>query len=107
MPLSYVTKELIQELNVLEPFGKGNEKPVFADRNIRIRGRRIVGKNQNVVKLTLCDEMGNLYPAVYFGDVQEMMDYLDRREIISIVYYPEINSYMGREEIQFVISHYC
>ena len=107
MPLSYVTKELIQELNVLEPFGKGNEKPVFADRNIRIRGRRIVGKNQNVVKLTLCDEMGNLYPAVYFGDAQEMMDYLDRREIISIVYYPEINSYMGREEIQFVISHYC
>ncbi len=51
--------------------------------------------------------MGNTYPAVYFGNAEEMMEFLNRADKISIVYYPEINSYMGREEIQFVISHYC
>lgn len=107
MPLSYVTESLIQELKILEPFGKGNQKPVFADKNIRILGKRIVGKNKNVVKLTIADITGNTYPAVYFGNAEEMMDFLEGRETISIVYYPEINSYMGREEIQFVISNYC
>ena len=107
MPLSYVTVDLINELKILEPFGKGNEKPVFADKNIRVKEKRIVGKNRNVVKLTLMDDMGNVYPAVYFGNAEEMMDFLRQADHISIVYYPEINSYMGREEIQFVISHYC
>ncbi len=107
MPLSYVTEALVKELRILEPFGKGNQKPVFADKNIRIREKRIVGKNRNVVKLTIQDASGSSYPAVYFGDAEDMMRYLEGREAISMVYYPEINSYMGREEIQFVISNYC
>ena len=107
MPLSYVTKHLIEELKLLEPFGKGNGKPVFADKNIRVKEKRIVGKNRNVVKLTLEDEQGFCYPAVFFGDAEGFMDFLEKKDILSIVYYPEINSYMGREEVQFVISNYC
>jgi len=107
MPLSYVTKELIQELQVLEPFGKGNQKPVFADKNIRVKEKRMVGKNRNVLKLTLEDAQGFCYPAVFFGKAEKFMDFLGKKDIISIVYYPEINSYMGREEVQFVISSYC
>ena len=107
MPLAYVNRQLIEELKVLEPFGKGNAKPVFADKNIRIRDKRIVGKNRNVVKLTIQDMAGGTYPAVYFGDAETMMRFLETKDVISIVYYPEINSYMGREEIQFVISNYC
>ena len=107
MPLSYVTKELVQEFQVLEPFGKGNQKPVFADKNIGVREKRLVGKNRNVLKLTLEDAQGLRYPAVFFGDAEKFMDFLGKKDIISIVYYPEINSYMGREEIQFVISGYC
>ena len=107
MPLAYVNRQLVEELEVLEPFGKGNAKPVFADKNIRIRDKRIVGKNRNVVKLTIQDMAGGTYPAVYFGDAETMMQFLETKDVISIVYYPEINSYMGREEIQFVISNYC
>lgn len=107
MPLAYVNRQLVEELKVLEPFGKGNAKPVFADKNIRIRDKRIVGKNRNVVKLTIQDMAGGTYPAVYFGDAETMMQFLETKNVISIVYYPEINSYMGREEIQFVISNYC
>ena len=107
MPLAYVNRQLVEELKVLEPFGKGNAKPVFADKNIRIRDKRIVGKNRNVLKLTIQDMAGGTYPAVYFGDAETMMQFLETKNVISIVYYPEINSYMGREEIQFVISNYC
>lgn len=107
MPLSYVTVRLIEELKLLEPFGKGNQKPVFADKNIRIQERRVVGKNQNVVKLTLQDSAGQCYPAVYFGTFDTAVLFPGKGEVISIVYHPEINCYMGRESIQFVISSYC
>ncbi len=107
MPLSYVTKELIQELKILEPFGKGNEKPVFADKNIRVWQKRVVGKNRNVLKLVLKDSAGGCYPAVYFGRAEEFSEFLEEQDTISILYYPEINSYMGKEEIQFVVSSYC
>lgn len=107
MPLSYVTKELIQELKILEPFGKGNEKPVFADKNIRVWQKRVVGKNRNVLKLVLKDSAGGCYPAVYFGRAEEFSEFLEEQDTISILYYPEINRYMGKEEIQFVVSSYC
>ncbi|MBO5302743.1 MAG: single-stranded-DNA-specific exonuclease RecJ [Lachnospiraceae bacterium] len=106
MPLSYVSMELIRDLEKLAPFGKGNPKPVFADKNIRIRDKRIVGKNGNVLKLTIQDNYQNCYSAVYFGDAKAMYADLEKNSIVSIVYYPEINSYMGKEEIQFVISGY-
>lgn len=107
MPLSYVTQELILEFKILEPFGKGNEKPVFADKNIRVRESRIVGKSRNAVRLMLEDKAGGRYPAVYFGNAEEFTAFLAEKDVISILYYPEINSYMGRQEIQFVISGYC
>ena len=66
-----------------------------------------MGKNRNVLKLTLEDAQGFCYPAVFFGKAEKFMDFLGKKDIISIVYYPEINSYMGREEVQFVISSYC
>lgn len=107
MPLSYVTQPLIEEFKMLEPFGKGNEKPVFADKNIRVKEKRVVGKNKSVAKLTLEDANGFCYPGVYFGDVLGFMEFLEEKDVISIVYYPNINSYMGKEEIEFVISAYC
>lgn len=107
MPLPYVTDALIREWQLLEPFGKGNEKPVFADKNIKVISKRLVGKNQNVLKLTIEDRFGGRYPAVYFGDTKEMMHFLEEKDEISILYYPRINSYMGREEIQFIVSGYC
>lgn len=107
MPLSYVTKELVEEMELLEPFGKGNPKPVFADKNIKVREKRVVGKNKNVLKLTLVDTYGYAYDGVYFGDVEEFERFLEEKNEISIIYYPEINSYMGREDIQIVISNYC
>ncbi|MCM1256732.1 MAG: single-stranded-DNA-specific exonuclease RecJ [Roseburia sp.] len=107
MPLSYVTKELVRQMELLEPFGKGNQKPVFADKNIKVKEKRIVGKNKNVLKLTLNDAYGYFYPAVYFGEVMDFLEFLESREEISIIYYPEINSYMDREEIQIVLSNYC
>ncbi len=104
MPVSYVSMELIRELEKLAPFGKGNPKPVFADKNIRIRDKRIVGKNRNVLKLVIEDAYQNRYSAVYFGDAETMYQELEKKEQFSMIYYPEINSYMGKEEIQFVIS---
>ena len=109
MPLDYLNENegLIEQLSLLEPFGKGNEKPVFADKNIRVRSHRIVGKNGNVLKLQLETEAGNRFGGVYFGDVEEFADFLDHssREI-SIVYYPQLNTYMGHTEIEIVVTHY-
>jgi len=107
MPLYYVTKELVKEIELLEPFGKGNPRPVFADKGIKVREKKVVGKNQNVLKLILQDKYGYTYPAVYFGDVEEMLTFLENMEEISIIYYPKIDSYMGKEEVQFVVSNYC
>ena len=107
MPFSYVTADLVRQLAVLEPFGKGNPKPVFADRNIRIKDSRIVGKNRNVLKLTLCDQMGGTYPAVYFGDVEQAEKDLQEQDTFSFVYYPQINDYQGQEQIEFILSSYC
>lgn len=107
MPVSYVRRELILELERLAPYGKGNPKPVFADKNISVLEKRIVGKNKNVLKLVIADTYGNRFSAVYFGEAERMVEFLKEKETISIIYYPEINVYMGREEIQYVISSYC
>lgn len=106
MPIHYIRKELIQELAVLEPFGKGNEKPVFAQKGLKIVRSRVLGKNRNVVKLQLADEAGYIMEAVYFGNGDAFLEDIHGKERISIVYYPEINSYQGRENLQVVIRHY-
>lgn len=122
MPVDYPDISLVNELSLLEPFGKANVKPQFADKNLGIDRAVVVGKNQNVLKLTLKTERGKSISAVYFGDVEEFREYYGRKygenEVqqaflgrtngirMSVVYYPEINRYQGNESIQIVIKNY-
>ena len=122
MPLDYITRELIEELNILEPFGKANEKPVFADKNIRIMSMRILGKNQNVCRMQVQSAGGGEFTAVYFGKVENFMSFLrekysqealeealagrDGGMLVSFIYYPQIDTYLGRNNIQIVVKNY-
>ena len=122
MPVDYPDIPLVNELLLLEPFGKANVKPQFADKNLGIDRAVVVGKNQNVLKLTLKTERGKSISAVYFGDVEEFREYYGRKygenEVqqaflgrtnairMSVIYYPEINRYQGNESIQIVIKNY-
>jgi single-stranded-DNA-specific exonuclease recJ len=122
MPVDYPDIPLVNELSLLEPFGKANVKPQFADKNLGIDRAVVVGKNQNVLKLTLKTERGKSISAVYFGDVEEFREYYGRKygenEVqqaflgrtnairMSVIYYPEINRYQGNESIQIVIKNY-
>lgn len=106
MPIHYIRKDLIQEMKILEPFGKGNERPVFAQKGLRVMRSRVLGANRNVVKMTLADEAGYTMEAVYFGDGDLFQQEIREKERISVVYYPEIDTYMGREKLQIVIRHY-
>ena len=106
MPIHYIRKDLVQELSLLEPFGKGNEKPLFAQKNLWISQMRVFGKNRNVVKMRLTDENGYPMDGVYFGNGDEFAEEGRGKRKISIVYYPDINIYQGRESLQVIIRHY-
>ena len=122
MPLGYVNEELVEELNLLEPFGKGNPKPVFVEKEIEILKGEKLGKNQNVFKLQVRDSKGTVMEAMYFGDVVRLEAYLEQkydklavRQMLmgrrtgmtfAITYYPTINEYMGRKNVQIVIQNY-
>lgn len=107
MPISYLSKKLTEQLRVLEPFGKGNSKPLFAQKNLRAVGIRVLGRNRNVAKMLLIDENGIKMDAVYFGEAQEFVDFVQAHDTISVTYYPEINVFQGRENLQVVIKNYC
>lgn len=107
MPISYLSKKLTEQLKVLEPFGKGNSKPLFAQKNLRAVGIRVLGRNRNVAKMLLIDENGIKMDAVYFGEAQEFVDFAQAHDTISVTYYPEINIFQGRENLQVVIKNYC
>lgn len=107
MPISYLSKKLTEQLKVLEPFGKGNSKPLFAQKNLRAVGIRVLGRNRNVAKMLLIDENGIKMDAVYFGETQEFVDFVQAHDTISVTYYPEINVFQGRENLQVVIKNYC
>lgn len=107
MPISYLSKKLTEQLKVLEPFGKGNSKPLFAQKNLRAVGIRVFGRNRNVAKMLLMDENGIKMDAVYFGEAQEFVDFVQAHDTISVTYYPEINVFQGRENLQVVIKNYC
>lgn len=106
MPIHYIRKDLVQELSLLEPFGKGNEKPLFAQKNLWVSQMRVFGKNRNVVKMRLMDENGYPMDGVYFGNGDEFAEEGRGKRKISIVYYPDINMYQGRESLQVIIRHY-
>ena len=106
MPIHYIRKDLVQELSLLEPFGKGNEKPLFAQKNLWVSQMRVFGKNRNVVKMRLTDENGYPMDGVYFGNGDEFAEEGRGKRKSSIVYYPDINMYQGRESLQVIIRHY-
>lgn len=107
MPISYLSKKLTEQLKVLEPFGKGNSKPLFAQKNLRAVGICVFGRNRNVAKMLLIDENGIKMDAVYFGEAQEFVDFVQAHDTISVTYYPEINVFQGRENLRVVIKNYC
>ncbi len=125
MPLSYADKEFIKQLSRLEPFGVGNPKPLFARKNVSLIRGRILGKNRNVGKYLIGDELGNTYDMIYFGDLKKLDAFLEEKygtaireelygrglynkeALISMAYYPDINYYAGRESVQIVMQHYC
>ncbi|MDO5591067.1 MAG: single-stranded-DNA-specific exonuclease RecJ [Lachnospiraceae bacterium] len=122
LPFSEITFDFIEELKMLEPFGKGNTKPVFAERNLKIQRARVLGRERNVLKLHLEDVSKHTMEAIYFGDVEQFFDFLrskyGNQEVEALLagsrsnmtiyatYYPEINSYMGRKTLQIVMTHY-
>lgn len=122
MPVSYVTKELVREFEILAPFGKGNPRPVFADKNMYISRMWIIGKNKNVLRLSMVSADGKPVSAIYFGDIDTFIGYLSEkfssedvdlamrgrqnRLVISVVYAPKINSFRDEENLQFEIQFY-
>ncbi len=125
MPLSYVSKAFIKELSYLEPFGVGNRRPLFAQKNISLLRGRILGKNRNVGKYLISDEEGNCFDMIYFGDLEKLDHFLAEKfgedirarlyeghlekgeAFISMAYYPDINYFAGRESLQIVMQYYC
>lgn len=122
MPFGCVTEGLVKELELLEPFGKGNTKPVFAARDVTLLGTRILGKNRNVLKLQVQDVNGCRIEAMLFHHADDFLGKLEEqygkteveallkgrgRQIrISMTYYPDINEYMGKKTPQIVVTHY-
>ena len=106
LPLAYVTESLVSELELLEPFGKGNTKPLFAEKNLKVLSPRIIGKNQNVLKFRVQDRRGNQMEAIYFGDAQDCLDYIKRKDELSFTFYPSVNDYMGKKTLQITVVNY-
>ncbi|MCC2225355.1 MULTISPECIES: single-stranded-DNA-specific exonuclease RecJ [Roseburia] len=122
LPMSYFTVDTIRQLSVLEPCGKSNTKPVFADRNIKVTRAGIVGVNRNVLKLHLLDSKGNPMAGVYFGEVEKFLTFLSEKfgseEVdaamhgkensiqFAAVYEPAVDTYSGRESVQAIIRRF-
>ncbi len=122
MPIDYITEELVEELKLLEPFGKGNTKPLFAEKDLNVLGAAILGKNKNVVKMQVQNKAGRVMDALYFGDTeafqkdlaekfgqQEMEKLFLRRQNqvrLSVTYYPTIHVYRECRSLQIVIQNY-
>ncbi len=125
MPLAYANKDFIRELSLLEPYGVGNPKPLFAQKNVSLLSGKILGKNHNVGKYVIADETGRYYDMIYFGDLEKWNDFLSEKAgadgenalytgrlrtgelVISMTYYPDINYFAGKENLQIVMQHYC
>ncbi|MCC8050563.1 MAG: DHHA1 domain-containing protein [Clostridiales bacterium] len=122
MPIHYISEKVIDELSLLEPFGKGNEKPLFADTALQVLSARIIGKNKNVIKMQVRNKNGYSIEALYFGDPAPFQEYLTEKygeyEVqnlfwgrpnqirMDFTYYPSVNEYMGRKSLQIVIKNY-
>ncbi|GLG04796.1 single-stranded-DNA-specific exonuclease RecJ [Sellimonas catena] len=122
LPLCEITEDFVQELSLLEPFGKGNTKPVFARRKLLFRRGRVIGKHQNVLKLEVEDADHTTMDAIFFGDLETFFSCLSQKYgpdakdhllygrgnpiLMDVTYYPGINDYMGRRTLQITILDY-
>lgn len=122
LPIEYVDYRLIEEIDKLEPFGKGNSKPLFGDRNVLLKEARVLGENKNVLKLSMRTQKGNTLEGMLFNNVDEFLDQLEykygKAEIeklyrglesnikIDIIYYPDINEFRGRTTLQGIIQSF-
>lgn len=104
MPFEYVTEELIGDLERLEPFGQGNEKPQFAQKSMAVRSVRVMGRNRNVVRLSLANERGFSMDGIIFGDGDAFLEEMGSRRRIDIIYYPTVNEYNGNRTLQVVVK---
>lgn len=123
MPIGYITEKFVEELELLEPFGKGNTKPVFAQKYFKVIKAAVLGKNRNVLKMTVCDDARTMMDAVYFGDIEafnrfiagefgsQAMEAMYSGHLntveLALTYYPAINEYMGNKKLQIVVQGYC
>lgn len=105
MPVDYVSIPLVMQLRQLEPFGKGNEKPVFADKKLLVKSAFLIGKNKNVLKCNLENERGRVIEAIMFNAGEEDIPAIGA--CISMVYYPDINTFNGNTTIQYRIIEWC
>ncbi len=106
MPLEYINESLIQELERLEPFGNGNEKPQFAQKDLSVRNVRVLGKNRNAVRLSLVTPGGFAMDGMFFGEGARFAEELAGKNSIDIVYYPTVNEYNGNRTLQAIIKEY-
>ena len=106
MPFEYVNEKIVQELKELEPFGQGNEKPLFAQKGLMIRNSRVLGKNRNVVKMNLVTDTGHPVDGLLFTDGDRFLDEQAGRNLIDMIYYPDVNEYNGTRTLQAVIKNY-
>ena len=106
LPFEYVSEELIEELELLEPFGNGNEKPQFAQRDLFVRSVRVMGKNRNVVKLMLVNEQGTALDAIVFTEGNRFLEEMGNKRRMDVVYYPTVNEYNGRRSLQIVVKNW-
>lgn len=106
MPFEYVNEKIVQELKDLEPFGQGNEKPLFAQKSLVIRNVKVLGKNRNVVKMNLVTETGQPVDGLLFADGDRFLEEQAGRNMIDMIYYPDVNEYNGTRTLQAVIRNY-
>lgn len=109
MPFAYADEQLVGEFEKLEPFGNGNSKPLFAQKNVQVYQPQIFGRQRNVLKCKLVDGNGTERQGVYFGEAEEFMEFLETHAgmPISVLYQPTINSYRGDSHIELIIEDYC
>ena len=106
MPLEYISEALVNELKSLEPFGQGNEKPQFAQKNLRIRSLRALGRNNNAVRMTVVTEQGRPMEAMVFTEADKFVEEAKNSRSVDVIYYPDINEYNGNRTLQIVVRAY-
>ena len=106
MPIQYISEEFIEELKVLEPFGNGNSKPLFAERDFHVLQSQVLGKNKNTVKIYGTNAAGCHMEGLYFGNPEEFLELLKKKDTISITYYPSVNEFRGKKSLQIMIQDF-